>query len=348
MCGSPQPAVSKSSKPSERTSPVSRVPRVPGPSCPGSTRAPSSHEGREGILLCFASPWAFFFPYLPKGGSSPLAAHLQSNNGNRGTCLPRGARCRRFVLAGCLKPNGWGAAGRWGEAGAALSLASAISSPFLLGFGDVVGPGRWLTRCPGCARCQFGAGVAPAAQIHLHATRTRTSPRQGLNPPLAWGRAGSDPSLARSRPRKRLRQHPAPEFAVKQTRRPGEVGSAPARAPSAAGPGVPPGTEHPLGLAHVNAGTVLFFSFSPRDTPPTAYPNVSRRCQLLVHKCILGKKAKWKKKKKNFQFITCNHIYKYINIYIKKCLFAKNKIVLTVNYLIINSRFVTICSFVNH
>lgn len=102
-----------------------------------------------------------------------------------------------------------------------------------------------------------------------------------------------------------------------------------------------------------NLGSILFFSFSPCDTHPTAYPNVSRRCQLLVHKCILGKKLKQKKKnqkkrKKNFQFITCNHIYKYINIYIKKCLFAKNKIVLTVNYLIINSRFVMICSFVNH
>lgn len=99
-----------------------------------------------------------------------------------------------------------------------------------------------------------------------------------------------------------------------------------------------------------NLGSILFFSFSPRDTHPMAYPNVSRQCQLLVHKCILGKKLKQKKKerKKNFQFITCNHIYKYINIYIKKCLFAKNKIVLTVNYLIINSRFVMICSFVNH
>lgn len=67
-----------------------------------------------------------------------------------------------------------------------------------------------------------------------------------------------------------------------------------------------------------NPGSILFFSFSPCDTHPTAYPNVSRRCQLLVHKCILGKKLKQKKKKKgkkNFQIITCNHIYKYINIY---------------------------------
>lgn len=108
----------------------------------------------------------------------------------------------------------------------------------------------------------------------------------------------------------------------------------------------------PMELPHpraspANVGSVLFFSFSPGATHPTAYLNVSRQCQLLVHKCILGKKRKRKKKfkKKNFQFITCNHIYKYINIYIKKCLFAKNKIVLTVNYLIINSRFVTICSF---
>lgn len=48
-----------------------------------------------------------------------------------------------------------------------------------------------------------------------------------------------------------------------------------------------------------NLGSILFFSFSPRDTHPTAYPNVSRRCQLLVHKCILGKKLKQEKKLKN-------------------------------------------------
>lgn len=129
------------------------------------------------------------------------------------------------------------------------------------------------------------------------------------------------------------------------TPRPGEVGCvtpAPAMGWSC------PGLEH-LSPPR-NPGSILFFSFFPRDTHPTAYPNVSRQCQLLVHKCILGKKLTQKKKKgkKNFQFITCNHIYKYINIYIKKCLFAKNKIVLTVNYLIINSRFVMICSFVNH
>lgn len=45
-----------------------------------------------------------------------------------------------------------------------------------------------------------------------------------------------------------------------------------------------------------NPGSILFFSFSPRDTHSTAYPNVSRRCQLLVHKCILGKKLKQEKK----------------------------------------------------
>lgn len=64
-------------------------------------------------------------------------------------------------------------------------------------------------------------------------------------------------------------------------------------------------------LAPGNVGSVLFFSFSPGDTHPTAYPNVSRRCQLLVHKCILGKKRKWKKKKRifNLSLVTI-----YINI----------------------------------
>lgn len=47
-----------------------------------------------------------------------------------------------------------------------------------------------------------------------------------------------------------------------------------------------------------NLESILFFSFSPRDTHPTAYPNVSRRCQLLVHKCILGKKIETEKENK--------------------------------------------------
>lgn len=87
--------------------------------------------------------------------------------------------------------------------------------------------------------------------------------------------------------------------------------------------------EHRIQERWEHFGSVLFFSFPPGATRPTAQPDVSRRCQLLVHKCILGgvwgwgreegrKRQKKPREKKKIQFITCNHIYKYINIYIKR------------------------------
>lgn len=76
---------------------VSWVPRVPGPSCPGSTRALSSHEGRENLLLCFA---VSIFLSFTHSGEAPRPS-LPTSEAITGTAAPAcpGAR---GAAASCL------------------------------------------------------------------------------------------------------------------------------------------------------------------------------------------------------------------------------------------------------
>lgn len=137
-CSSPQPAATESSKPRERTPLVSWV--HPSFFLPRGQRKPFALLRREHL--------SFLYPL--GGGSSPLAAHLRSNNGSSSSCLPQGARCHRFVFGGGrLKPSGWGAAGCGGRGWLHGEL---FFCPFILfpagiwrrGWAEAAGPAAWM------------------------------------------------------------------------------------------------------------------------------------------------------------------------------------------------------------